>query len=107
MGRFIVFSIVVRFEFPDHDPAALFDQLTSQVLPGIRDHEPGTLLYLTHTVEDAPLSRVFYEVYRNRDAHAAHEARPEVAAFLQRVREITSSLRVEFLRPDSSAYLPE
>src|SRR6185503_7559186 len=73
-----------RFESPDDDAAALFDQLTGQVLPGIRDHDPGTLLYLTHTVEDAPLSRVFYEVYRNHDAHAAHEARPEVAAFLQR-----------------------
>ena len=101
-----MFSIVVRFESPDDDAAALFDQLTGQVLPGIRDHDPGTLLYLTHTVEDAPLSRVFYEVYRNHDAHAAHEARPEVAAFLQRVRENTSSLRVEFLLPDGSAYLP-
>lgn len=101
-----MFSIVVRFELPDEGAAAIFDELTGHVVTGIRDHEPDTLLYLTHTVEDAPLARVFYEVYRNRDAHAAHEARPEVAAFLERVQELISSLRVEFLVLGESPYLP-
>lgn len=32
----------------------------------IAEHEPGTPMYLIHTVEGEPRSRVIYEVYRDR-----------------------------------------
>ena len=95
-----MFSIAVRFDLPDEAAAARFDALALDVVPGIRTQEPGTLLYLTHLVDGAPLSRAFFEIYRDRAAHAAHEARPEVAAFLQAVARLVTSTRVEHLLPD-------
>ncbi|WP_407343646.1 antibiotic biosynthesis monooxygenase [Pengzhenrongella phosphoraccumulans] len=95
-----MFSIMVRFDLPDDAAAASFDALTADVVPGIRANEPGTLVYLTHRVDDAPLSRAFYEIYRDRAAHAAHEARPEVAAFLRAVSRLVVATRVEYLIPD-------
>ena len=38
--------------------------------------EPGTLVYQPYTVEGEPLARIFYEVYRDRAAHADHELQP-------------------------------
>ncbi|WP_129337545.1 putative quinol monooxygenase [Cellulomonas endophytica] len=96
-------ALVVRFDLPDEAAAARFDALVAGVLPGIRTQEPGTLVYATHRVEDAPLARVFYEVYRDPEAHAAHESRPEVAAFLDEVRTLVSGVRVELLVPDEAA----
>ena len=95
-----MFSIMVRFDFPDETAADAFDALAADVVPGIREREPGTLLYLTHSVDGAPLSRAFFEIYGDRQAHAAHEARPEVAAFLAAVARLVTSTRVEYLIPD-------
>ena len=96
-------SIMVRFDLPDEAAAATFDVLAAAVVPGIRSEEPGTLLYLTHRVDGAPLARAFYEIYRDRNAHAAHEARAEVADFLQTVGQLAGSTRVELLTPDGSS----
>ncbi|RYV49967.1 antibiotic biosynthesis monooxygenase [Pengzhenrongella frigida] len=95
-----MFSIMVRFDLPDEAAAAAFDALAAEVVPSIREREPGTLLYLIHQVDGAPLSRAFYEIYRDRAAHAAHEARPEVAAFLTAVARLVTATRVEYLIPD-------
>ena len=94
-----MFALVVRFDLPDPQAAATFDALVRDVLPGISAEEPGTLVYATHAVEDEPLARLFYEVYRDRAAHAAHEARPGTAAFLQRIGALVSPVRVESLTP--------
>jgi quinol monooxygenase YgiN len=95
-----VFALVVRFDLPDAAAAEAFDALVADVLPGIRSSEPGTLLYLTHTVDGEPLARVFYEAYRDRAGHAEHEARPQTAAFLERVRDLGPQVRLELLTPD-------
>ncbi|NHC16120.1 putative quinol monooxygenase [Motilibacter deserti] len=92
-----MFAIVVRFDLLDTAAAERFDHLVAEVVPGIRASEPGTLVYTPHTVQGEPLARVFYEVYRDREAHAAHEARPETAEFLREVRTLTASIRVELL----------
>jgi quinol monooxygenase YgiN len=101
-----VFAIAVRFDLPDADAADAFDALVADTLPGIRSAEPGTLLYLTHTVDGEPLARLFYEVYRDRAAHADHEARPETAAFLERVRGLGAVGRAELLTPDDEELPP-
>lgn len=91
------FVIVVRFDLRDEAAAEAFDALTAEALPHIRDSEPGTLTYAVHHVEDAPLSRVFYEVYVDREAHWQHEANPPTARFLAAMQQHLAQVRAEFL----------
>jgi quinol monooxygenase YgiN len=91
------FAIVVRFDLRDEAAAAAFDALTAEALPHIRAEEPGTLMYAVHRVEDQPLSRVFYEVYVDREAHRRHEANPPTARFLAAMKEHLTQARAEFL----------
>ena len=58
-----------------------FDRLTSETLAQVREAEPDTLIYVAHTVPNAPLQRIFYEVYRNRDAYEEHGRQPHVQRF--------------------------
>ncbi len=95
----MVFALVVRFDLLDASAAADFDALVDDLLPQIAAHEPGTLVYTTHTVADAPLSRLFYECYRDRDALDAHELQPHTAFFLDQRTALLAGTRVEFLTP--------
>ena len=91
-----VFTLIVRFDLPDASAAARFDELTAAAVPLIRSaREPGTLTYQPYTVEGEPLARIFYEVYRDRAAHADHEAQPHTVEFLAAVRAIVTAIRVE------------
>src|SRR5829696_3542986 len=63
-----MFALVVRFDCGDQAAVTRFDELTAAVVHEISEKEPGTLVYATHSVEGAPLARIFYEVYRDRDA---------------------------------------
>jgi quinol monooxygenase YgiN len=98
-----VFILVVRFELPDAAAARAFDALTAEAVPLIRAHEPGTLVYDPHTVEGAPLARIFYEVYRDREAHAEHERQPHTERFLTALRALVTETRVEVLFPPPNA----
>ena len=91
-----MFALVVRFELVDEYAAQGFDALLAKALPYI-SAEPGTLLYLAHTVEDAPLSRIFYELYENRDAHRKHESYDHTSRFLAEKDQYLTGFRVEFL----------
>jgi quinol monooxygenase YgiN len=88
---------------------AQFDALTSGALPMIRSaREPGTLTYQPYAVDGDPLARIFYEVYRDRAAHADHEAQPHTVEFLGAVRAIVTSIRVEAcaeIEPDQQAVI--
>jgi len=94
-----VFALVVRFDLPDAAAAQAFDELTALAVPLILADEPGTLVYEPHAVEDAPLARVFYEVYSDREAHAEHERQPHTMRFLAGVRALVTTTRVELLTP--------
>jgi quinol monooxygenase YgiN len=94
-----VFAIAVRFDLRDAEAAEAFDRLVETAVPGILSEEPGTLVYTPHAVLGEPLARLFYEVYRDEDAHRAHEARPATADFLRSVRALVSEIRVERLAP--------
>lgn len=77
-----VFALVVRFAvLPGHLEA--FDALVSDTLAQIADHEPGTLVYLSHERSDRPDERVFYECYESDDAFEFHEAQAHTIRFLQ------------------------
>lgn len=59
-----MFALVVRFDLlPGTEDE--FDWL-AETGAGIRAEEPGTLLYLCHTVPGEPSARVFYELLRSR-----------------------------------------
>lgn len=98
-----MFTLVVRFDLLDTSAARAFDELTAAAVPLIRAHEPGTLVYETYAVDDEPLARVFYEVYRDRDAHAEHERQPHTTAFLTTLRSLVAQTRVEYLSRTQSA----
>ncbi|QKV69902.1 antibiotic biosynthesis monooxygenase [Streptomyces harbinensis] len=92
------FGLVVRFELHDHQAAAAgFDDLVARTLPKIKQHEPGTLVYVVHTVPDEPRIRVFYELYADRAAFDAHEQQSHVIAFLSEREQYLSNVEVTFL----------
>lgn len=101
-----MFALVVKFDLRDQQAAAEFDQLVAETAQGIAELEPGTLVYATHTVEGEPLSRIFYEVYADKAAHAEHERQPHTRRFLDERHRYTTGVRVEFLGEGPAKGLP-
>jgi quinol monooxygenase YgiN len=92
-----MFALVVRFYLRDEVAAEGFDALVAETAPLIRDAEPGTLIYAVHRVKDAPLSRVFYELYASREAFDQHESNDHTKRFLAEREQYLTGVRVEFL----------
>ncbi|WIV59559.1 putative quinol monooxygenase [Amycolatopsis nalaikhensis] len=101
-----MYALVVRFDLKDDASAAGFDQLVKETGEGIARDEPGTLVYATHRVDGSPLARVFYEVYRDREAFEEHERQPHTLRFLAERDQFIAATRVEFLAPATSKGLP-
>ncbi|GGY95778.1 putative quinol monooxygenase [Streptomyces poonensis] len=91
------FGLVVRFSLASQQAAAAFDALCARTLEGIKAYEPGTLAYVRHTPADDPLARVFYELYADRDAFAAHEAQEHTRHFLAEREQYLAGVEVTFL----------
>ncbi len=92
-----MFALVVRFDLRPETLDA-FDRLVAGVTSGIRSMEPGTLLYLCHRVEGEPTARIFFELYRDREAFHTHEVQPHVKEFHARRKPMMAGPeRVEFL----------
>jgi quinol monooxygenase YgiN len=92
-----MFTLLVRFDLPDAETAAGFDQLVAGAVPLIREREPRTLTYATYTVEGEPLARVFYEVYPDAEGHAEHSRQPHTVEFLAAIQALNPTVRVEQL----------
>ena len=92
-----MFGLAVRFTCKDEASAGAFDALVAETVPQIRQHEPGTLIYAVHTVEDKPLQRIFYELYRDRDAFEAHESQPHTRRMLADREQYLAGVEVDFL----------
>jgi len=90
------FALVVRFTVRP-GAEAQFDALVAKTAAGIRDHEPGTLVYACHTVQDQPRQRIFYELYQNRAAFDAHEQTAHTRQFLAERGALLESTEVDFL----------
>jgi quinol monooxygenase YgiN len=102
-----MFALVVKFDLFDADREAGFDQLVTETVESISENEPGTLVYAVNAVEGEPLSRIFYEVYRDREAFDEHERQPHTRRFLDKRSEYIESFRVEFLSPLVAKGLPD
>ena len=96
-------ALVVRFDVRDEVAARRFDELTAAAVSEIRVREPGTLVYATHALREAPLSRLFYEVYADQAAFRAHEEAPHVIEF-HRLKDplLARPPRVELLIPGAT-----
>jgi quinol monooxygenase YgiN len=96
----------VRFDLRDVASAEEFDRLTAVVVEQIKEREPGTLVYVTGEVTDAPLSRVFFEVYRDAAAKEEHERQPHVCEFHAAKDPLLVGKRVEYVAPGAAKGLP-
>lgn len=101
-----MYGLVARFDLKDTGAAEAFDALVAETRELIRTAEPGTLVYAINKVDDAPLSRIFYEVYADRAAFEAHEGTSHVKRFLAERERHIANVRVEFLTPVGGKNLP-
>jgi quinol monooxygenase YgiN len=91
-----MFGLVVRFDLKDGS-GEVFDALTSEAVAAIRE-EPGTLVYACHAVEGDAEARIFYELYRDKEAFEEHEHQEHVRRFHEKKAQyLSGEPRVEFL----------
>ncbi|MGH3809003.1 MAG: putative quinol monooxygenase [Pseudonocardiaceae bacterium] len=94
-----MFALVVRFYLRDEEAAKGFDKLAEETAAKIRESETGTLIYAIHKVKDAPLSRIFYELYESREAFDVHERQEYTKRFLDERDQYLTGVRAELLDP--------
>ena len=75
-----------------------FDRIAEQAAEQVRANEPDTLVYVIHTVPKAPMQRIFYEVYRDREAFERHEQQPYITRFVTARRPYVLATNVIELR---------
>lgn len=73
-GQITIFTLV-------EDRIDDFDRLVERLVERVRGNEPATLVYIVHAVPSAPMQRILYEVYRDREAFDRHRRQPYVAQF--------------------------
>jgi quinol monooxygenase YgiN len=89
------FGLYVRHTLKD-GAAEAFDRLVEATAEGIRS-EPGTLVYVSHAVEGQPNLRVFYELYRDREAFEEHERQEHTRRFLADREALVDDIEVDWL----------
>ena len=90
-GRILIFTLL-------DDRVADFDRLAEQTAEEIRLGEPDTLVYVIHLVPNAPMQRIFYEIYRDRAAFERHESQPYMQRFVAERRSYVLATNVIELR---------
>jgi quinol monooxygenase YgiN len=90
-GRILIFTLL-------DDRVADFDRLAEQAAEEVRTREPGTLVYVIHLVPNAPMQRIFYEIYRDGDAFDSHERQPYMQRFVVDRRSCVLATNVIELR---------
>jgi quinol monooxygenase YgiN len=90
-GRIQIFTLL-------DDRVADFDRLAEEAAEYVRIGEPDTLVYVIHLVPNAPLQRIFYEIYRDRAAYDSHESQPYIQRFVAERRTCVLATNVIELR---------
>jgi quinol monooxygenase YgiN len=90
-GRILIFTLL-------DDRAADFDRRAEQAAEEVRIREPDTLVYVIHLVPNAPMQRIFYEIYRDRAAFDHHERQPYMQRFVAERRSCVLATNVIELR---------
>jgi quinol monooxygenase YgiN len=90
-GRILIFTLL-------EDRVADFDRFAEQAAEEVRTREPDTLVYVIHLVPNAPMQRIFYEIYRDRAAFDSHENQPYMKRFVADRRACVLATNVIELR---------
>jgi quinol monooxygenase YgiN len=90
-GRILIFTLL-------DDRVADFDRLAEQTAEEVMTSEPDTLVYVIHLVPNAPMQRIFYEIYRDRAAFEQHESQPYMQRFVADRRSLVLATNVIELR---------
>jgi quinol monooxygenase YgiN len=90
-GRILIFTLL-------DDRVAEFDRLAEEAAEQVRTAEPDTLVYVIHLVPNAPMQRIFYEIYRDRAAFDSHESQPYMQRFVTERRSCVLATNVIELR---------
>jgi len=90
-GRILIFTLL-------EDRVADLDRLAEQTAEEVRTREPDTLVYVIHLVPNAPMQRIFYEIYRDRAAFDSHENQPYMKRFVADRRACVLATNVIELR---------
>jgi len=85
-GRIQIFTLL-------DDRVAEFDRLAEEMTERVTG-EPDTLVYVIHLVPNAPMQRIFYEIYRDRAAFDSHESQPYVQRFAAERRSLVLATNV-------------
>ncbi len=94
-----MYAVVARFEVKP-EGVQEFDALAAWRISEAAANEPGLIAYAFHQVDGQPLARVFYEIYRDRDAFEEHRMTPQTAEFLARhAQYVEGPPRTERLEP--------
>ena len=97
---------LLRVECRDDAAAAEFDALTAKVFQRVSDHEPSTLVFASHGVEGQPLTRVFYEVYRDQAAANLHARGKPLRELLAREDSLVAGVQIQQLTLAQAKGLP-
>jgi quinol monooxygenase YgiN len=60
---------------------ATFTQAAEKMIAHVKAHEPGTTTYLLNRAADEPTEFVFYEIYTDQGAFAAHSGSDAMQQF--------------------------
>ena len=90
-GRIQIFTVL-------DDRVTDFDRLAEETAEQVSTGEPDTLVYVIHLVPNAPMQRIFYEIYRDRAAFDSHESQPYMQRFAAERRSLVLATNVIDLR---------
>ncbi|RFU42072.1 hypothetical protein DZF91_08480 [Actinomadura logoneensis] len=83
-----------------------FDRLAADLAAAARAAEPDTLVFATHQVVNAPTQRIFYQLFRNEAAFAAHQRLPHLQRFQAEARPHVLATNVIEIRLGAAKILP-
>jgi quinol monooxygenase YgiN len=88
------------------DGIADFDRMVKHVVEQVRVREPGTLVFVAHSVPSAPLQRIIYGVYRDQAAYDQHAKQSHVREFEARRQPLMLATNVIELGVRQAKVLP-
>jgi quinol monooxygenase YgiN len=83
-----------------------FDRQAEELVQAARTGEPDTLIFTCHEVVNAPTQRIFYQLFRDQAAFAAHQRQPYLRRFLAESRTHVLATNVIELKLGSAKLPP-
>lgn len=83
-----------------------FDRLAAEVTRAVIERDPGTLVYACHSVDNAPLQRIFYQLFHDAAAVENHTRQPHVQRFATEARAHVAGTNVIELTATAAKVAP-